>query len=76
MGFGEILIYVGYIIIYNNWYSILINGQPCVFFKSTREVKRGDPLSLTVFILASECMSSALNALHSDHRFLGFGMPK
>ncbi|XP_060195138.1 uncharacterized protein LOC132624361 [Lycium barbarum] len=41
-----------------------------------RGVKQGDPLSPTLFILASECMSKALNALHEDEIFSGFGMPK
>lgn len=27
----------------NNWYSILIMGQPRGFFKSTKGVKQGDP---------------------------------
>ncbi|XP_059306276.1 uncharacterized protein LOC132057675 [Lycium ferocissimum] len=76
MGFGEVLIDMVYTNISNNWYSILINGQPCGFFKSSRGVKQGDPLSPTLFILASECMSRALNALHSKERFRGFGMPK
>ncbi|XP_059288678.1 uncharacterized protein LOC132042067 [Lycium ferocissimum] len=76
MGFGEFLIDMVHRIISNNWYSILINGQPCGFFKSTTGVKKGDPLSPTLFILASKCLSRALNALHYNSRFSGFGMPK
>lgn len=54
MGFGEILIDMVYKIISNNWYSILVNGQPKGFFKSTRGLKQRDPLSPTLFILAAE----------------------
>jgi len=57
MGFDERFISLIFGIISNNWYSVLINGQPYGFFKSTRGVKKGDPLSPTLFILAAEAMS-------------------
>lgn len=56
MGFGKIFIGIVYEIISNNWYSVLINGQPYGFFKSTRGVKQGDLISPTLFIVAAEAL--------------------
>ncbi|XP_070002514.1 uncharacterized protein [Nicotiana sylvestris] len=76
MEFGERLIGLVFGIISNNWYSVMINGQPYGFFKSTRGVKQGDPLSPTLFIPAAEALSRGLNALHLNLHFCGFGLPK
>lgn len=65
-----------YGIVSNNWYSILLNGQPYGFFKSTKGVKQGDPLSPTLFIQAAEALSRGLNALNMNQYFCRFGLPK
>ncbi|XP_059295527.1 uncharacterized protein LOC132048858 [Lycium ferocissimum] len=60
----------------NNWYSVLINGKSHGFFKSSRGLKQGDPLSPTLFIIAAEVLARNLNDLHDDPAFKGYGMPK
>nr|XP_016466901.1 PREDICTED: uncharacterized protein LOC107789578 [Nicotiana tabacum] len=76
IGFTERLIEIVFGLVSNNLYSILINGQDHGFFKSSRGVKQGDPISPTLFILVAEALSRGLNALHTNLYFCGFGMPK
>ena len=56
----------------NNWFTLLVNGQQSGFFKSSRGLKQGDPLSLSLFILAQEVFSRGLKKLFVDGRCLHF----
>ncbi|XP_060190651.1 uncharacterized protein LOC132619914 [Lycium barbarum] len=76
MGFSEGFVDMIWRLIANNWYSVMINGQPHGFFHSTRGVKQGDLLSPLLFILSAEVLSRALNNLFDDPMDRGFGMPK
>ncbi|XP_060184581.1 uncharacterized protein LOC132614194 [Lycium barbarum] len=75
-GFGEIIIDMVWRLISNNWYSVLINGQSHGFFRSSRRVKQGDPLSPTLFIIAVEVLSRSLNKFHEKPKFISYSMPK
>ncbi|XP_059292066.1 uncharacterized protein LOC132045491 [Lycium ferocissimum] len=66
MGFVEVHVDMVWRLIANNWYSILINGQSHGIFHSTRGIKKGDPLSPALFILAVEVLSTTLNSLFDN----------
>lgn len=76
MGFCERFIGLIFGIVSNDWYFVLISEKSYGFFKSTRGVKQRNPLSPTLFILATKELSRGLNALHWNHHFFGFGLPK
>ena len=74
MGFGENFIDLVWRIMRNNWYSVIINGYRHDFFKSTRGLKQGDPLSPSLFILGEEVVSRMLNMLHQQQHYKNFQM--
>ncbi|KAL3377123.1 hypothetical protein AABB24_003501 [Solanum stoloniferum] len=76
MGFAEAFIEMVYRLLSNNWYSVIINGVRYGFFKSSRGLKQGDPLSPALFVIAAETFSRALNYLHFNDKFIGFSMHK
>lgn len=60
----------------NNWYSILLNGQPKGFLKYLRGLKWVDTLSPILFINADEVLSRNLKKLMQKKDFKLFGMPR
>ena len=54
--FNEILIDIVWRVMAKNRYSIIVNGKIYRFFHSTRDLKKGNPLSPTLFILGAEVL--------------------
>ncbi|XP_027118292.2 uncharacterized protein [Coffea arabica] len=74
-GFGERFIDMVWRLISNAWFSIIINGSSYGFFKSSRGLRQGDPLSPALFIIGAEALSRALNNLTRKPGFVGFKVP-
>ena len=63
-------------LISNVWFSVLINGMPYDFFKSSKGLRQGGPLLPALFIIGSEVLSRDLNSLATQSSFMGFKVPR
>ncbi|XP_043694392.1 uncharacterized protein LOC122645112 [Telopea speciosissima] len=55
----------------NTQLSILLNGTPQTFFKPTRGLRQGDPLSSYLFVLCAEALSTKLALAHQQNSIKG-----
>lgn len=63
MGFSEDWIESVWRLISNVWYSVNINGVRHGFFKSSRGIKQGDPISPSLFVIGAELLSRLMDSL-------------
>nr|XP_016484268.1 PREDICTED: uncharacterized protein LOC107804843 [Nicotiana tabacum] len=63
MVFSECWIDMVWRLMTNVWYSININGIRYGFFKSSRGIKQGDPLSPSLFVIGAELLSKLMGSL-------------
>lgn len=75
MGFEEPLIDMVWIIMANNWYSIIINGWDFCFFQSSRGLKKGVPHSPTL-IFGAKIHKICLNGFHNHQDYHGLSCKK
>lgn len=52
----------------------LLMALDLVFPPSSRGLKQGDPLSPSLFVIAAEALSKALNQLHNKGKYIGYSM--
>nr|XP_027120329.1 uncharacterized protein LOC113737276 [Coffea arabica] len=77
-GFAEQVVDIFFRLVSNNWFSVLVNGEAAGFFKSSRGVRQGDPVSPGLFVLVAEFLGRGLHHLlerQPGRYFVTAGLP-
>ncbi|XP_027062955.1 uncharacterized protein [Coffea arabica] len=74
--FGKRFIDIVWRLLSNVWFSVLVNGVPYGFFKSSRGLQQGNSLSPALFIIGAEVLSRGLNLLYFQSNFVGYKVPR
>ena len=76
--FTEQVVDIFFRLVSNNWFSVLVNGEVAGFFKSSRGVRQGDPVSPGLFVLVAEFLGRGLHHLldsQPSRYFVSAGTP-
>ena len=70
-GFNEKVKMIIYQLISTTSFDVMVNGSPSNFFKSTRGLRQGDPLSPILFIILDACLGRLIHEKRSKGELKG-----
>ncbi|KAK4386345.1 hypothetical protein Sango_2505100 [Sesamum angolense] len=74
MGFNHRFLQLIKNAIENCWFTVLVNGEPTGFFKSTQGLRQSDPLSPVLFIIPAKALSRGLHHMFQNHTNMYYQM--